>query len=69
MSEFKHSRRRNLPVEFLVYYDRSQLRAFAYVRRKDGLDLPDGEYDVNEGEDAGRRSGKKWNGKWQVEMS
>ena len=35
-------------VEFLVYYDGSQLRAFAYVRRKDGIDIPDGEYDVRE---------------------
>jgi hypothetical protein len=33
-------------VEFLVYYDGSQIRSFAYVRRKDGLDIPDGEYDV-----------------------
>lgn len=53
-------------VEFLVYYDRSHVRAFAYVRRKDGLDIPDGEYEVREGEDARRRRWKKWNGKWQV---
>ena len=51
-------------VEFLVYYDRSQLRAFAYVRRKDGTDIPDGEYDVRE-EEGRRRKWKKWNGKWQ----
>ena len=53
-------------VEFLVYYDGAQVRAFAYVRRKDGLDIPDGEYEVREGEDARRRRWKKWNGKWQV---
>ena len=49
-------------VEFLVYYDRSQIRSFAYVRRKDGADIPDGEYDVREGEDERRRRWKKWNG-------
>ena len=27
-------------VECLIYYGRSQLRAFAYVRRKDGFQLP-----------------------------
>ena len=54
------------PVESLIYYDRSQIRTFAYVRRKDGLDIPDGEYDVREREDERRRRWKKWNGKWQV---
>lgn len=53
-------------VEFLVYNERSQIRSFAYVRRKDGADIPDGEYDVREGEDERRRRWKKWNGKWQV---
>ena len=54
------------PVDFLVYYDRSQIRSFAYVRRKDGVDIPDGEYDVREGEDERRHKWKKWNGEWQV---
>lgn len=53
-------------VDFMVYYDGSQLRAFAYVRRKDGIDIPDGDYEVREGEDGRRRRWKKWNGKWQV---
>ena len=53
-------------VEFLLYYDGSQIRAFAYVRRKDGVEIPDGEYDVREGEDERRRRWNKWNGKWQV---
>ena len=53
-------------VEFLVYYERSQIRTFAYVRRKDGGDIPDGEYDLREGEDEGRRKWKKWRGEWQV---
>jgi len=44
-------------VEFLVYYERSQIRNFGYVRRKDCGDIPDGEYDVREGEDERRR---KW---------
>lgn len=54
------------PVEFLVYYDGSQIRSFAYLRRKDSVDIPDGEYDVREGLDERRRRWKKWNGKWQV---
>jgi hypothetical protein len=54
------------PVDFLVYYDRSQIRAFAYVRRKDEVDIPDGEYEVRVGEDEQRRKWKKWNGEWQV---
>jgi len=33
------------------------LRNFGYVRRKDGGDITDGEYDVREGEDERRR---KW---------
>jgi len=53
-------------VEFLVYYDGSQIRSFAYVRRKDGVDIPDGKYDVREGLDERRRRRKKWNGKWEV---
>ena len=54
------------PVEFLVHYDLSQVRDFAFVRRRDGNDIPDGEYEVLEGEDERRRRWKKWNGKWQV---
>ena len=53
-------------VEFLTYYDGSQIRAFVYVRRKDGREIPDGEYDVLVGLDERRRRWKKWNGKWQV---
>ena len=53
-------------VEFLIYYERSQIRTFAYVRRADGTEIPDGEYDVREGEDERRRRWTKWDGKWQV---
>ena len=53
-------------VEFLIYCDQTQIRTFAYVRREDGSEIPDGEYDVLEGLDARRRRWKKWNGKWQV---
>jgi len=52
--------------EFLLYYDQNQIKAFAYVRRDDGGDIPDGEYDVREGEDERRRWRKKWDGKWQI---
>ena len=35
------------PVEFLIYYDdHDKLRTFAYVRKEDGSEVPDGEYDV-----------------------
>jgi len=68
---YAHMRERGLeadwfPVEFLVYYDQRKIRAFAYVRRKDGIDIPDGEYDMREGLDERRRRWTKWNGKWQV---
>lgn len=53
-------------VEFLVYYDRNSIRAFAYVRRRDGDEIPDGEYDVLDDLGERRRTWKKWNGAWQV---
>ena len=55
------------PVEFLVYYDdHNKLRAFAYVRKEDGSDVPDGEYYVVDELGEHRRKWKKWNGRWQV---
>ena len=48
-------------VESVIYYDQSQIRTFAYVRREDGSEIPDGEYDVPEGLDAPRRRWRKWN--------
>jgi hypothetical protein len=55
------------PVEFLVYYDdHNKIRTFAYVRRADGSDIPDGEYDVvDELGEHGRRW-RKWKGEWRV---
>ena len=53
-------------VEFLVHHDQGKLREFTYVRRKDHVDIPDGDYEVREGLDERRRKWKKWNGKWQV---
>jgi hypothetical protein len=35
----------------MVYYDRSHINAFAYVRRKDGIDIRDGDYEVPKEED------------------
>ena len=56
------------PVEFLVYYDdHDKLRTFAYVRKEDGGEVPDGEYDVVDGLGEHRRRWKKWKGKWQVQ--
>lgn len=54
------------PVEFLTYHDdRNGLHSFAYVRREDGGDIPDGHYFfLNR---LGERSlrWRKWNAKWQ----
>jgi hypothetical protein len=33
-------------VDYLVYYDRSHIRAFGYVRRDDAKDIEDGVYQV-----------------------
>ncbi len=54
------------PVEFLTYHDeRNKLRSFAYVRRGDGLEIPDGHYVFQD--ELGERSfrWRKWKGKWQ----
>ena len=54
------------PVEFLTYHDDSgKLRSFAYVRREDGGDIPDGHYIFLD--ELGERSfrWRKWKGKWQ----
>jgi hypothetical protein len=53
-------------VEFLVYYDQNHIRAFAYVRRKDGAEIPDGEYEVTDELGEHRRRWNKRDGKWQV---
>jgi hypothetical protein len=53
-------------VEFLVYYDGNDIRGFAYVRKKDGSDIPDGEYDVLDELGEHRRRWKKKDGQWQV---
>jgi hypothetical protein len=54
------------PVEFLLYHDEhNKLRSFAYVRREDGAEIPDGHYVFLD--DLGERSfrWRKWKGKWQ----
>jgi hypothetical protein len=53
-------------AEFLVYYDRNEVRAFACVRREDGSEIPDGEYDVVDELGEHRRRWKKQDVKWQV---
>ena len=53
------------PVEFLMYHDeRNKLRSFAYVRREDGVEIPDGHYVFLD--DLGERSFRwgKRKGKW-----
>jgi hypothetical protein len=54
------------PVEFLTYHDdRNKLRSFAYVRREDGVEIPDGHYFFQD--ELGERlfRWRKWKGKWQ----
>ena len=54
------------PVEFLTYHDdRNRLHSFAYVRRKDGGEIPDGHYVFLD--EYGERSfrWRKLKGKWQ----
>jgi len=54
------------PVEFLMYHDeRNKFRSFAYVRREDGAEIPDGHYVFLD--DLGER-GFRWRkrkGRWQ----
>ena len=55
------------PVEFLTYHDdRNRLRSFAYVRREDGVEIPDGHYVFRD--ELGERSfrWRKWKGKRQI---
>lgn len=33
-------------VDYLIYYEHRRIRAFVYVRRKDGTEIPDDDYDV-----------------------
>jgi hypothetical protein len=55
------------PVEFLIFYDgHNKIRSFAYVRREDGREISDGEYDVLDELGERRRRWRKWDGKWQV---
>jgi hypothetical protein len=54
------------PVEFMTYHDElGKLRCFAYVRKDDGGDIPDGHYVFLD--ELGERSfrWRKWKGKWQ----
>jgi hypothetical protein len=47
--------------------DRNKLHSFAYVRREDGGEIPDGHYVFLD--ELGERSlrWRKWKGKWQFE--
>jgi hypothetical protein len=54
------------PVEFLTCHDdRGNLHSFAYVRKEDGGEIPDGHYVFLD--ELGERSFRlrKWKGKWQ----
>jgi hypothetical protein len=54
-------------IEFLLYYDdHNKLKSVAYVRRQDGAEILDGEYEVVDELGERRRRWKKWDGKWQV---
>ena len=54
------------PVEFLIYYDdRDKFRSFAYVRKADGSEIPDGQYLLLDELGERRFRWRKWKGKWQ----
>lgn len=56
------------PVEFLIYYDdHNKIRTFAYVRKEDGSEMPDGEYDVVDDLGEHFRRWKKREGMWKVQ--
>ena len=54
------------PVEFLIYYENRKLRRFAYVRRKDGREIPDGHYFFLDDLGERTRRWRKWKGEWQM---
>jgi hypothetical protein len=54
------------PVEFLTYHDsRGKVVSFAYVRRDDGCEIPDGHYFFLDDIGEQRFRWRKWKGKWQ----
>ena len=58
------------PVEFLTYHDdRYRLHSFAYVRREDGAEIPDGHYvfldELGEQSFRWRRLKGKWQFGWR----
>jgi hypothetical protein len=60
-------------VEFLVFYDQSQIREFGYVRRADGKDIPDAVYqaldDLGNGVGYGPNAMEKWQVRWRKRWS
>ncbi len=55
------------PVEFLTYHDeRNRLHSFAYVRREDDGEIPEGHYVVLDELGERRLRWRKLKGKWQV---
>lgn len=56
-----------VPIEFLIYYDaKNKMRAVAYIRRQDGAEISDGQYEIVDELGEHRRRWTKWNGQWQV---
>lgn len=53
-------------VDYLIYYEHRRIRAFVYVRRKDGTEIPDDDYDVVDELGERRRRWRKRNGNWQA---
>jgi hypothetical protein len=53
-------------VDYLVYYDRSHIRAFGYIRRDDAKDIEDGVYQVLDDLGERRWGWTKREGEWQV---
>ena len=56
----------SFPVEFLTYHDSmGKLVSFAYVRKEDGSEIPDGHYFFLDDMGERRFRWRKWKGKWQ----
>jgi hypothetical protein len=54
------------PVEVLIYHDdQNKFRTFAYVRKGDGAEIPDGHYVFEDELGESRRRWRKLKSKWQ----
>ncbi len=56
-----------IPIEFLIYFDsQNKIRNVAYIRRPDGAEIPDGQYEIVDELGEHYRRWTKWKGNWKV---